>query len=518
MVCNLDSRTSLPPSLRMMHLWPEGDLQELAQRKAIQTTRPIDIWQPQEKQQELLRLCGFDEALTGGAVKPAVCRGIGYGGAAFGGKTEGLVALAMLACMAVPGVNVGYFRRTYPELEGSDGPIERSQQLYTRSGGEYNSQKHVWTFGNRHNVTSHVHFCHCQHERNVSNYQSAAFDILLIDEATTFSWYIVDHLIARNRPSKDSTLPHPFRVMTANPGGVGHSWYMQIFGLEGILYQHKGQALTPMERPNPNGKMETTVFLPAFLEDNQIGVAKDPEYEHELMRRDPALAEALRYGDWSVFSGQAFREWVKARHVCKAFEVPEHWPRWRGIDWGYDAPWAVYWFAKNPDSRRIYVTREIYRAGTTDPQQARLIREKSEPNADYSFNFADPSMWKRDSSRNEVTSTAEIYAQNGVLLTKADNDHRSKMAKLHAILRDLPDGLPGLQVFEGMCPNLVRTIPALMTDPENPEDLVDGQEDHAFDALTYGLTNWNDPFPEPGAKKKKVGRSKSGFEQLIGGR
>jgi len=273
-----------------------------------------------------------------------------------------------------------------------------------------------------------------------------------------------------------------------------------------------------MARPNPNGVLETTVFLPAFLEDNQIGVAKDPDYEARLLRRDPALAEALRYGNWSVFSGQAFREWVKERHTCKPFAVPEHWTRWRGVDWGYAAPWAVYWFAKNPDTRRVYVTREIYLAGITDPAQARMIRDKSEPGITYTFTFADPSMWAKDSSRDEVITTTDTYTRNGVILTKADNDHRSKMAKLHAILKDLPDGLPGLQVFEGMCPNLVRTIPALMTDPMHPEDLVDGQEDHAFDALTYGLTNWNDPFPEPGTKKAKPGRKASGFEQLIGGR
>jgi len=173
-------------------------------------------------------------------VQPAVCECIGYGGAAFGGKTEALVALGMIACMSVPGVNVGYFRRQFTELEGADGPIERSQQLYQKAGGLYNQQKHAWTFGSRFNVTSHMRFCHCQHEKDVHSYQSWAFDILLVDEATTFSWYIIDHLIARNRPSKDSTLPHPFRVMTANPGGIGHSYYMQIFGLEGTL--HRGDA------------------------------------------------------------------------------------------------------------------------------------------------------------------------------------------------------------------------------------------------------------------------------------
>lgn len=172
--------------------------------------------------------CGLDDALVGGKVKPALCSRIGYGGAAFGGKTEGLVGVGLIAGMTVPGVRIGYFRRTFTELEGSDGPIERTYDLYSRSGATYNQARHVWTWPEN---DARLHFCHCQNESDISIYQSWAFDILLLDEATTFSWYIVDYLLVRNRASKTSTLPKPFALMTANPGGVGHVWYMQVFGI-----------------------------------------------------------------------------------------------------------------------------------------------------------------------------------------------------------------------------------------------------------------------------------------------
>ena len=272
---------------------------------------------------------------------------------------------------------------------------------------------------------------------------------------------------------------------------------------------------SPQLRPNPNGAQELTVFIPAFLEDNPIGVAKDPDYESRLLKRDPDLARAIRWGDWSVFSGQLLREWSKQIHRCPAFAVPENWPQWRSVDWGFAAPWAVYWWAKNPDTRRTYITREIYKVGITDPLQARLIRENSDPNVNYTFTFADPSMWAAKTTEEIVKSTFEVYADNGVFLTKATNDHRSNIAKLHAILKPLPDGLPGLQVFEGLCPNLERTLPALMNDPRRPEDLLDGQEDHGFDSCCYGLTNWVDPFPQPPAKPKLIKQTVSGLEQLL---
>ena len=205
----------------------------MMQARMVHRLRPSEIWQPQAKQAALLQLAGLDLALYGGPVRPAVCECIGYGGAGFGGKTEGLLGLALVACMAIPGVKIGFFRRKFTELEGSDGAIERSHALYGRAGGHYNDQKHTWFFGkdDEKGTAPALRFCHCQYELDAQDYQSAAFDILLIDEATNFSWYIIDHLIARNRPSKASKIPKVFRVMTANPGGIGHSWYMQIFGI-----------------------------------------------------------------------------------------------------------------------------------------------------------------------------------------------------------------------------------------------------------------------------------------------
>jgi hypothetical protein len=35
--------------------------------------------------------------------------------------------------------------------------------------------------------------------------------------------------------------------------------------------------------------------------------------------------------------------------------------------------------------------------------------------------------------------------------------------------------------------NLICTLPSLVYDTRRPEDIADGSEDHAFDALRYGL-------------------------------
>jgi len=447
---------------------------EILSRQKAKQTSPFDYWQPQPKQLELLHACGLADALTGGAVHPAQVERIGYGGAAFGGKTEGLIAIGLIAALRIPGVRIGYFRRTYTELEGSDGPIERSRALYTQTGGRYTGDDHTWRWGDAQTGAA-LHFCHCHAEQDVYNYQSQAFDILLIDESEHFTWFIIDYLLTRNRISKYSTLPKPFSVFTANPGGVGHVWYKTYF---------EPPALGEKEVSNPNGATETVWFIPALLEDNPIGVAKDPGYEARLLARDPKVARALRYGDWNVFAGQALA--ITHEHIIDPFEIPSTWPVWVGIDWGYHAPFCCVWMTKNPDNGRHFVIQELYQAELTDRQQARLVKEWTRWT--LHVRYADPSMWARKNVNGVVTTTADEYANEGVMLTKADNDRMNGKRKIDRLLNLLPDAKPGLMFFSN-CKNTLRTMPALpYATTGNQEDVDTDAEDHAYDAVRSALT------------------------------
>jgi len=204
-----------------------------------QQRKPIEVWQPQPKQMQLLELCGLHKALFGGDPEEAVCSVIGYGGAAGGGKSEGMLGVALIALMTIPGVKIGYFRRTFKELEGSDGPIERTMALFPQFGAEYNKSQHVWRVGPQEGETdwnegstAAMRFCHCQYESDVHNYQSSAFDIWLVDEATHFTWNQTRYLFTRNRISKYSKIPRPFAILSTNPGGVGHMWYKQVMDIK----------------------------------------------------------------------------------------------------------------------------------------------------------------------------------------------------------------------------------------------------------------------------------------------
>jgi len=440
-------------------------------------------------------------ALYGDPIKPAVCQMIGYGGAAFGGKTEGAVALALTAALAIPGLRVGYFRRQFTDLEGSDGPIDRSRGLYPNFGGRYNSQKHVWVFPNG----SEVRFCHCKNPGDRFNYQSQAFDILIIDEATHFTWEIVDYLITRNRPSKsnsitDPTLFRPFSLFLTNPGNIGHAWYLKLFD----PVCEKGPTDQIKEVINLNGQEDISYFIPAYLEDNPRGMEKDPEYENNLRRRNPALADQLLKGDWTHFAGQILKDFNYSLHTVDDFQIPLEWTRWRSMDWGYAAPWCNLHWAKNSSTQEIYIYQMAYRRFLMDSQQAQIIRDDlTLPGESFIYNFADPSMWTRRTISDVAVSTADVYESNGIYLTPADNNQRNKIAKAVATMAPMPNGYYPVKIFRGACKVAIEFLPTIVYDENNPDQIEDGQVDHVWDAYCYGLTHWNPPaYKNPQAVNK----------------
>ena len=72
----------------------------------------------------------------------------------------------------------------------------------------------------------------------------------------------------------------------------------------------------------------------------------------------------------------------------------------------------------------------------------------------------------------------------------SDRSPRSRIAgklELHKQLSlDKDTNQPKLKIFSN-CTNLIRTLPMLPVDKNNPEDVDTDAEDHAYDALRYGV-------------------------------
>lgn len=302
-----------------------------------------------------------------------------------------------------------------------------------------------------------------------SKYQSAEFAAIAVDELTKVSRETFDILRGSLRwPGLD----HTVFLAATNPGGIGHAWVKALW----------------IDRdfpPELRDRADEFIFIRALPSDNPHLTSA---YWDELNSLPPNLRRAWVEGDWTVFSGMAFPSWGDDHIVnLRPEEIPAHWPRVVGVDWGFAKPFCALWLARDPDTSRYYVYREAYAAGLTDQQQARLIREMSAGETIYRY-YADPSLFARNRTGTVAQSTADVYAAEGVVLTPADNDRLSGKRKIDRLLQPLADGRPGLLVSDS-CRNLIRTLPALVYDEHNPEDVDTDQEDHAYDALRYALTD-----------------------------
>ena len=83
-------------------------------------------------------------------------------------------------------------------------------------------------------------------------------------------------------------------------------------------------------------------------------------------------------------------------------------------------------------------------------------------------------------------SIAEVFASAGVPLLRADNARILGWQRVREYLAAAEDGTPRLRIMAN-CENLIRTLPLLTFDEHNAEDVAGNAEDHAAEALRYGL-------------------------------
>jgi hypothetical protein len=205
--------------------------------------------------------------------------------------------------------------------------------------------------------------------------------------------------------------------------------------------------------------------------------------------------------------------------IARRYELPAHafpplpheggagWTLWCGVDGGVRDPYCVLWFARTPDRKRVFVWDEQYASGLTPLRQAQRLkgrlasvggrwllwrdeqgRQVAPPEGallHLDSVRVDPSMFVPRA--NVGVSDADVYGHVGVPVQKAFNDRVMGWRRVLEWLEEADDGLPKLVLLEGAAPHLQRTLPRLTADPDDPEDVEDGQEDHAADALRYGL-------------------------------
>ena len=246
-----------------------------------------------------------------------------------------------------------------------------------------------------------------------------------VDEAIEIpedTWVMLDGRVGR--------LPHiPFSQLmaTTNPAGPGHYLYKTFF----LSGDKNNEVIEANSLDNP------------YLSD---------DYRAKLTQYKGKYYERYVLGRWISYEGAVYDMVDPRSVVVDAFKLPEHWPRYLGIDFGYSNPFVCQWWVDVPQDeeydpkddpfahdrechcdsaergesdlapmslhhytrcmgnyiRGLYMYREIYMSKRTVAQHAITIKR-----------YNDPITWAFADHDAEDRATLE---ENGILTVKATKE------------------------------------------------------------------------------------------------
>jgi hypothetical protein len=419
------------------------------------------VWSPQPGAQEMLVHCPITL--------------IGFGGARGGGKTDGVLGkFAILQQQLGESFNAIFFRKELPQ---ADDLIERAKQIYLPLRAHWQDQKKQFTFPNG----ARLRFRPLGDDSDAEKYQGQNLSHAAIEEAGNYGdpspiWKLFGALRGKGGGQI---------ILTFNPGGVGHTWLKELF----IKPAPHGRKI--LTKVLPNGASFDYIYIPSRVHDNQILLAQDPGYIDRLhMVGSPELVRAWLEGDFEIHEGSYFPEF-SSRHVIQPFNIPKHWPRYLGYDWGFHSPFAAVWGAVSSgrDDKgnevpypkgAIIIYRELTGKSIDNVEQATRIASLSV--GENIIPAADPSIFNNQGGPTIADQFHGVFAKYGFpQFRRADNDRITGWSQIRQRLV----AKPALLYITTSCPYLLETLPALVIDKRKPEDADSKGNDHGMDALRY---------------------------------
>lgn len=215
----------------------------------------------------------------------------------------------------------------------------------------------------------------------------------------------------------------------------------------------------------------------------------------------------LRYGLWVGAEGIFFEEFDEDLHVVDPFKVPDDWPIWGALDYGFGHPTAIGLFTQSNDGV-IYLIAEHVKNKLLPPFHCKGIRRQAE------LRGID---WRR---------VRTVFAGHDVMQERGASDGRT-IEDQYREARDPENGkpigfkvtpanvarifgaqelltrfgnremmiAPTLKIFN-TCPRTIACLQRIVTDPNDPEDAKkigadafgEGGDDE-YDMLRYGVAS-----------------------------
>ena len=404
------------------------------------------------------------------------------------GKSTILRFDAHMRAMKFPGFKYLILRRTMPQLRKSHlGFIEAEMK---KLGGKYNKTENVAYYPNG----SKGYFSHCETEADVLNLLSSEFDLIIFDELTTFT---IDMFIKISACARVSTGSGRIALVRAGTNPLGES-------TAGVMRYFITKDVSPEENPD---------YDSSEFGDLYIGASDNPHldmvaYQRRLSNLQGHARKAWLDGTWEI-EGAYFTDFFP-RMVVDGEQRPWHvidelptvkgkpllaqeWIQiYRAVDSGFNPDPAVcLWIAVMPNGCAI-VFKEDHWLSTVARDVAKDITKESQ-GMRVVDTFADPTMFATKAHTGLADS--DYYETEGVSLTASRNDRAAMGKAIHEWLGTIIDGAPKLQILRSGCPQLIKTLPEMQRDKNDPRKIAPGN-DHWVVTLAYFCQGYSTPSVE----------------------
>jgi len=194
----------------------------------------------------------------------------------------------------------------------------------------------------------------------------AEYSTIFVTEANENKFQDIENLFSRlNDTSKDSkgTPIHCYFICDLNPTLISN-WTYQVF-MKGI---NPNDGL-----PISNYHLFTNLWFTPYDNEKNLSTGYIQQNLESL-----SIAKKKRFleGQYGSYDGLVIRV-DETKHIIDDFEIPEHWHRWRGIDFGYIHPFVCLWVAYDRANERAIVYREYVSTKQTVKTHAQEIKKLS---------------------------------------------------------------------------------------------------------------------------------------------
>ncbi len=218
----------------------------------------------------------------------------------------------------------------------------------------------------------------------------------------------------------------------------------------------------------------------ANLNDNRVsrgGHVADERVDMMIAEWALEVQETRIKGYFASFIGAVYKSFNRKYHVCKPFDIPAEWPRYRIIDWGFNNPFVCLWMARSPD-KIWYVYAEHYKAQQLLSYHAGQIKKISGRER-YRVTWADHDSQDRHE-----------FKQLGIETMPAKKDIHLGIEAVQACLKVQGNGKSRLQIFD-TCPKTRKEMSGLRwpegTEIRDAKEIPIQKDDHCPDCVRYGI-------------------------------